>query len=177
MTSPNKACSHCTRDKSLDKDTLKDRFWAKVKKTDGCWVWTGTRAGTMLYGYLRLGGKRGKMVAAHRLSWKMHYGEIEGGAWVLHKCDNPPCVRPDHLWLGTRKENAMDMARKGRANRPSLTIKKCKRGHVFDLDNTRLRRCHGYEQYIGRHCRKCDAMRAQNRRDKKRGVPLKYPTL
>ena len=101
------------------------RFWAKVNR-DGptmlhmespCWVWTGAENGR---GYGRL-GIGDVWVYAHRHSFILANGplpEFPGthAACVLHRCDNPPCVRPDHLFLGTQRENLADMMRKGRAN-------------------------------------------------------------
>lgn len=100
-----------------------DRFWDKVNK-DGpvpqhvphlgkCWVWTGAKAHKG-YGAISGEGFRSKRDLAHRVSWRLHHGDVPQGLWVLHKCDNPPCVRPDHLFLGTSQDNHADMMRKGR---------------------------------------------------------------
>ncbi len=93
---------------------LNVRFWANVDKTEGCWIWTG---GKTVFGYGSIsertdGSKRA--YNTHRVSYELHYGSIPEGLCVLHRCDNPPCVRPDHLFLGTRKDNIADMDNKGR---------------------------------------------------------------
>ena len=91
----------------------KERFWSKVQKARGCWTWTAacSRAG---YGHLWV---RGKCLLAHRVSWALHNGPIPPGLHVLHHCDNPPCIRPTHLFLGTPIDNMRDCAMKGRATK------------------------------------------------------------
>lgn len=94
------------------------RFFEKVEKTASCWMWVGGRFGTnrgeyFRYGCFLMSKQRGAMLA-HRASWELHYGEIPNGMVVCHKCDTPLCVNPDHLFLGTQKDNAMDMVSKGR---------------------------------------------------------------
>lgn len=98
-----------------------EAFWAKVDRETGptqphmstpCWVWTGAN-NHKGYGCLRVRGER-RNEHAHRHSWALANGPIPDGLWVLHHCDHPPCVNPDHLFLGTVKTNSEDMARKGR---------------------------------------------------------------
>lgn len=93
------------------KKTLEERFWEKVRKGDGCWEWT---AHLNMYGYgtIRDGDK---FCSAHRVSWKLHFGPIPRGLCVCHRCDNPKCVCPSHLFLGTVADNARDRESKGRA--------------------------------------------------------------
>ncbi len=95
---------------------LPGRFWDKVQKSEGCWEWAGTIHGWG-YGELCINYKKW---AAHRFSWVLHNGVIPEGMCVLHRCDNPKCVRPDHLFLGTLKDNTRDMIAKGR-NRNGTT--------------------------------------------------------
>ena len=95
-------------------DSVVARFWRKVKKTEGCWRWTGETNGK---GYGRIVQERNhkaKNFLAHRVSWIIHYGSIPDGLCVCHKCDIRSCVNPDHLFLGTVKDNAQDMVRKNR---------------------------------------------------------------
>ena len=92
---------------------LVGRFWGRVVRAEsGCWSWTGW-ANAFGYGGIYSHEKRGT-VLAHRLSWTIHNGPIPGGMFVLHRCDNPPCTNPEHLWLGTRGDNIRDAAAKGR---------------------------------------------------------------
>ncbi len=90
--------------------TLEQRFWAKVVKTDGCWIWNRGK-GVKRYGSFKVGRST---EIAHRFSWKLHRGPIPDGLNVLHHCDNTRCVRPDHLFLGTQADNVADMIGKGR---------------------------------------------------------------
>lgn len=94
------------------KTSLAERFWPKVKITRGCWLWTGCldKAG---YGQINKGAHAGNL-RAHRASWLLAHGSIPRGVHVLHRCDNPPCVRPSHLFLGNDGDNARDCASKGR---------------------------------------------------------------
>jgi hypothetical protein len=89
--------------------TLPERYERYVVRVaQGCWGWT---ASTNAWGYAQLGS-----VYAHRLSYEIHHGPIPDGKWVLHRCDNPPCTNPDHLFLGTHDDNMADATAKGRMN-------------------------------------------------------------
>ena len=87
-----------------------ERFWSKVKKTAACWEWVGCRNKTG-YGLFRL---EGRSRLAHRVSWLLNGGLIPGRLFVCHRCDNPACVRPSHLFLGSQSDNMGDAKRKGR---------------------------------------------------------------
>lgn len=92
--------------------SILDRFWAKVEKTDGCWFWTAS-VNAHGYGQLSTSRKQGPILA-HRFSYELHVGPIGIGLWVLHSCDTPSCVRPDHLFEGNQLLNIADMVNKGR---------------------------------------------------------------
>lgn len=94
------------------KKTLTERFWSKVNKgsPEDCWEWTGAR---LPWGYGRM-QKNGHLVGSHCVAYELAYGSVPKGYFVLHKCDNPPCCNPSHLFLGTNQDNMNDMISKGR---------------------------------------------------------------
>src|SRR3990167_6332282 len=88
------------------------RFWRMVYRTDWCWLWLGAKL-KKGYGVFRETCPR-RSVLAHRVAYELANGPIPGGKFVCHHCDNPSCVRPSHLFLGTQKDNMADCSRKGR---------------------------------------------------------------
>jgi hypothetical protein len=146
--------------------TVEDRFWSKVIKGDDCWLWAGGR-GQRGYGRFWY---QGRMVPAHRMAWALEHAQVfpdDKGA--LHRCDNPPCVNPAHVFPGTPGDNLHDSIAKGRftprafgllGGRPiggpprgpaAVNAEKthCFRGHPFDEANTYLR------PSGARRCRAC----------------------
>lgn len=92
---------------------VEERFWKKVYKTRKCWNWTGSRG---RYAQIYVSGWPGRktFIGVHRFSWTLHFGSIPAGTQILHRCDNPICVRPSHLFLGTQLDNMRDKYKKGR---------------------------------------------------------------
>lgn len=88
------------------------RFTRRIDRTDGCWVWKGCKKNR--YGIFVV---QGKQYRTHRLAWTIAYGPIPNNLCVCHHCDNPACVRPTHLFLGTNQDNMDDKIRKGRQAR------------------------------------------------------------
>lgn len=111
--------------------SVSERFMEKVRITEaGCWEWQGS----IQKGYGFWCWKR-----AHRISWEMHRGPIPLGLHVCHKCDNPPCVNPDHLWLGTPRDNANDRDAKGRGRTYIHPVRsECPKGHAYTPENTAI---------------------------------------
>lgn len=121
-TSEHRAALSAKR-KGVVLQALTERFWAKVQKgePDSCWLWTGA-CYLSGYGKLYAGRVDGKMLAhyAHRLSWELDHGHpVPDAGKILHRCDNPPCVNPAHLYLGTPADNARDRGerRRGKEHR------------------------------------------------------------
>lgn len=106
-----------------EKENVRKRFWTKVNFTDECWTWTASthktppsqyHKGHFPYGRIGIGKK---VIKAHRVAYELCNGPIPAGMFVLHKCDNPKCVRPSHLKLGNHTQNMQDMADRHRVPR------------------------------------------------------------
>jgi len=97
---------------------LADRFWEKVSKQEGCWLWVGSRCPHRRRPTIWHPGLK-KVTFASRVSWELHFGPIPAGMHVLHHCDNGWCVNPAHLFLGTHQDNMADRRAKGREARGS----------------------------------------------------------
>lgn len=138
---------------------IEDRFWSKVDKTDGCWLWTGS-LDTPGYGLLCKGVPRKGNIRASIYSFLLHFGPYDRRLQVCHTCDVPRCVRPDHLFLGTAHDNSIDMVRKGRHGRANARKTHCKRGHLFSDENTYITKSGG------RACRECHRQHMAERRAK-----------
>jgi hypothetical protein len=126
-----------------------ESFGARADRSGRCWLWIGPVYGNNHYG---CASSRGRTMPAHRLAWTIARGPIPAGMKVLHRCDVPLCVRPDHLFLGTQADNMRDAATKGRTSNGNRGKVFCKRGHEFTPENTRHDR-------RGRQCRTCDKLR------------------
>lgn len=120
---------------------IADRLWSRVEKTEGCWLWTGKSTHRFGYGMVGLGPHQGGMIAAHRLSWELENGPIPAGMCVCHHCDNPKCVNPAHLFLGSQRDNIADAIAKGRkAPMPPSVGEKNGRARLATADVAEIRR-------------------------------------
>jgi HNH endonuclease len=99
-------------------ETMRTRFEAKIAKApDGCWLWMGAH-NSRGYGRFKI---KGRLECAHRVAWTIYRGPIPKGMQVLHRCDQPRCCNPEHLFLGTHMTNVIDALQKGRTAKMKLT--------------------------------------------------------
>lgn len=126
-----------------------ERFWKHVDRTGDCWLWTAQCVGP----YGRFVVSHGQPVGAHRYSWELHFGPIPQGMFVCHKCDNPRCVNPAHLFVGTPSDNTADMMKKGRRVAPAVIRRPRGEGHAMakladaDVLNIRAMRLAGVPRH------------------------------
>jgi hypothetical protein len=112
------------RKRTYTSKPLQERFWAKVKKGERCWIWTGT-VNNKGYGLLFITRRPKRVVrTAHRVSYELHKGPIPSCMGVLHRCDTPRCVNPEHFFLGDQKVNMQDAMEKGRMDLSGLKYAK-----------------------------------------------------
>lgn len=166
VTSPLLAALHHGREQLLESATMSEietRFWKYVNK-DGptpahrpelgpCWVWTGGK-GRRGRGSFRVDGKQ---TGAPRISLLIHGTQIPRDRKACHHCDNPSCVRPDHLFVGTQSDNMQDCSSKGRLNHWNAAKTHCKRGHALTPDNVYT--AYDAKNRPRRDCRKCRNLR------------------
>lgn len=143
--------SEAKRGRTAPRRSVEDRFWPKVDKTDGCWLW---RSAIDTSGYGVMSSPEGKLYA-HRVSYELANGPVPEGLEVRHACDVRACVNPGHLSVGTRADNVQDMVSRGRTpGGPHRGATHCIRGHAFTPENTRIR-----TDGKRRSCRACDRER------------------
>lgn len=118
--------------RSQFRESVKERFFKKIMKTESCWEWTGNRT---VAGYGTLSVRKVQNYA-HRLSWEFLNGKIPEKMCICHTCDNPGCVNPEHLFLGTKKDNSDDMVSKKRNKFGSL----CAASKLNEYQATEVRR-------------------------------------
>jgi hypothetical protein len=143
--------------------SVEERFWSKVNIPSlyACWEWTASKQ-RRGYGRFKLNSKPEK---AHRIAWSLVNGKIPEGMCILHKCDNPPCVNPLHLFLGTHADNMKDMRQKNRFVDHQTKKTHCPQGHPYSGANL-YKGPDGSRQC--RICRKASKANWQRRRKNKR---------
>lgn len=137
-----------------------DDFWSQIEKTHeyGCWLWVGTTDGK---GYGRWKNRH----LAHREVWRRECGDIPVEMMVLHICDQPPCVNPRHLYLGTIRENTIDAVVRGRWAATNLDKADCPAGHPYTDDNVYI-----VPKTGARQCKTCNRVRSREVQRRRRAA-------
>jgi hypothetical protein len=144
-------------------DPLETRFLTKVYKTWSCWFWIGAIDKATMRGRIRLGNRR---LFATTIAYRLYRGAVPEGVGVLHKCDTPQCVNPDHLYLGTPKDNTRDAIERGShltCTRKGNPI--CPKGHSYTETA-------GYNKIGKRYCKQCSVDRHIRWRNQRRARGL-----
>lgn len=154
-------------------------FYAKINKSpDGCWEWSGSlqtrgnprRGGGRRMGYGQFGvryadkNKKKGTLLAHRLMWILIHGEADDSMVICHHCDNPKCVRPDHLYMASQSQNVRDSVGRGRHAMANRTH--CPSGHEYSAENTLREKTSA--GYVERKCRQCHNDRQRRYRQSKK---------
>ena len=133
-----------------------DRFWSHIDRSsdlDACWLWTGS---TFDFGHgcfsLRIGPDRWRNVRAHRIAWALANGADPAPLYVLHRCDVPACCNPAHLFTGSKRDNSLDMATKGRGGRPRIDVCRAGLHDLTDPANVKIKP----DRYSTRVCVPCE---------------------
>ena len=119
----NRFCSHACYSASIT-EPIEPRLWRRVIKTEGCWIWIGARtgSGSVRHGQITWKARYRSPQKVHRVVWELLRGPIPRHQQINHTCDNPICVRPDHLYLGTQDDNMKDAAARSRLTVPRTRI-------------------------------------------------------
>lgn len=151
--------------------TIEDRLRARLLVTpSGCWEWQGSRHPT---GYGRIALSHSTSDRTHRVAYRLWVGPIADGLFVCHACDNPPCCNPEHLFLGTSRENTLDASQKGRLSKARRAV--CVRGHELLPDNIYLRPDNGKRMCLRCHHERARSWRTANYVPKTRTPPTHCP--
>ena len=142
-------CASRGKTVEITPELVRDRWERYVKRgsPDECWLWQGPKLVSGGYGVLQLGRKYKQR--AHRVSYELHKGPVPAGMQVCHACDVPPCVNPNHLWLGSNKDNQADKMKKGRWVDVYSGRHQCSAGHSYTPENTVIM------NGTHRHCKEC----------------------